>query len=208
MRFGGKGFQYRDPRRGHPQSGGLQQGPGTEVTRRDHTSGYTPFLDQSRKCLRGGQGRWSSVPLAAAAAPAARSRDHQARMVPNLAAVEPTARAHREHRRRSAAVDDRQVAIPAAVVAAMASRMRAEDEAAEEDDRDDEDDPGDDADPRGHCGEPRAARLGITPDVGRLRWRRGGGRHGACCGFVRGRRWFAHRSEHANGSDALLLISI
>ena len=60
----------------------------------------------------------------------------------------------------------------------MASRMCAQNEAAEEDDRDDEDDPGDDADPRGHRGEPRAARLGITLDVGRLRWRRGGARDG------------------------------
>ena len=82
-------------------------------------------------------------------------------------------------------MDDRQVAIPSAVVTtAMASRMRTEDEAGEEDDRDDEDDPGDDADPRGHCGEPRAAWLGITLDVGRLRRRRGGGRHGAGGGFV------------------------
>jgi hypothetical protein len=48
-------------------------------------------------------------------------------------------------------MNDREVAIPSAVVtAAMAPRMHAENEAAEEDDRDDEDDAGDNADPRGH----------------------------------------------------------
>jgi hypothetical protein len=73
-----------------------------------------------------------------------------------------------------------EAAIPLAVVtAAMAARMRTEDEAAEEDDRDDEDDAGPDADPCGDRGESRTARLAL--DVGRLgrRW----GCHGRCRRF-------------------------
>ena len=62
MRLGGKGFQNGNPRRGHPESGGPQQVPGIEVTRRGHPSSYTPFLESVKKS---GQGRAGAVVLGA-----------------------------------------------------------------------------------------------------------------------------------------------
>jgi hypothetical protein len=94
-------------------------------------------------------------------------------------------------------VEDRDFAV-AVVSTAMTAGMRTKDEAREEDHRDDEDDTGDYADPRGHGGDPVAARLAL--DVGG-RWRR---RHRTGRGF-RGRGCFAHELDDAGSVDVRVL---
>jgi hypothetical protein len=94
------------------------------------------------------------------------------------------------------------IATAMVVTSAVATGMRAKEEAGEEDRSDDEDHPGDDAYPGSHRGQ-AAVAVPLNRDG---RCGRGFGRgYGASCGFGR-RRCFAHELEHASPSDVSVMF--